>query len=45
MVATSSPATLSLVAVRLPRYSAVGSVPVRTSASTVACSHTGATRP
>ena len=45
MVATSTPATLSLVAVRLPVYSASGSVPVRTSASTLACSQAGATSP
>src|SRR5215204_1204369 len=45
MTATSTPATLSLVAVRLPWYSASGFVPVRTSASTFACSHAGATRP
>ena len=34
MTATSTPATLSFVAVRLPWYSASGSVPVSTSAST-----------
>ena len=45
MAATSTPATLSLVAVREPRYAARGFRPVITSASTAACSHSGATRP
>ena len=45
MVATSTPATLSLVAIREPWYAAFGSAPVMWSASTSACSHSGATSP
>src|SRR6201998_3434639 len=45
IAATSTPATLSLVAMREPWYAARGLTPVMQSASTVACSHSGATRP
>src|SRR5690606_21111040 len=43
--ATSTPATLRRVYTLDPGYRATGWAPLRTPASTVACSHTGATVP